>query len=299
MIASRFLTPRFLTRCLMPWALVVAVAAPATVAAQGADPPAAETAGDADTRARDAYKKGDALYAEGDYEGAIEQFKLAYDLSQRPALLFNLANAYERVGRYAEALEALEGYAPTAPETDRERIRKRIDSLRKRVEEESQPAPAPTTTAAPTASAAPTAPPPASASQPPPPRPGPVRDPGEDKGGEEGSAPILGYTLLGVGGIGLAVGAFFGFSALGARDSAKKACSSDKTCPSGAQDDLDQDSQHSLIADISLGVGVAALAAGFYLVLTHDSGSSDASATTAIGAQPRAGGGEVQFVGRF
>ncbi len=62
-----------------------------------------------DARARELYLQGDREYQAGRYEQAVAAFQEAYRLSGRPLLLFNLANAYERLGRYAEALEALRG----------------------------------------------------------------------------------------------------------------------------------------------------------------------------------------------
>jgi Tetratricopeptide repeat len=88
----------------------------------------------ADAHARELYLQGDQAYAEGRYEAAIALFRDAYRLSARPLLLFNLANAYERIGRLEEALEALEGYLPSAAGDERDEIDARIVSLRARVD---------------------------------------------------------------------------------------------------------------------------------------------------------------------
>ena len=63
----------------------------------------------------------------------IEAFRDAYALSKRPLLLFNLANAYERVGRYAKALESLRGYDPHALPDERDGISRRILNAESRV----------------------------------------------------------------------------------------------------------------------------------------------------------------------
>ena len=83
----------------------------------------------ADQRARELYLRGDALYAEGLYGAAIELFLESYNLSGRPLLLFNLANAYERAGRYGEAAQALRAYEPHAMPDEREAIAGRLTRL--------------------------------------------------------------------------------------------------------------------------------------------------------------------------
>ena len=52
-----------------------------------------------EARAKELYENGAALYEEGRYEEAILAWEEAYRLSSRPVLLFNIANAYERLGR--------------------------------------------------------------------------------------------------------------------------------------------------------------------------------------------------------
>jgi tetratricopeptide (TPR) repeat protein len=88
-----------------------------------------------DARARELFAKGDAAYAEGRYEEALAAFQEAHDLSNRPQLLFNISNAFERLGRHAEALDALEKYLASGKARDRDVVQKRIASLKKRVEE--------------------------------------------------------------------------------------------------------------------------------------------------------------------
>jgi len=87
-------------------------------------------------RARELYLRGDRLYTEGRYEAAVEAFQESYHLSGRPLLLFNLANAYERLARYEEALAALRDYAPHAPVEEEDQIRARLRSLTRRAEEQ-------------------------------------------------------------------------------------------------------------------------------------------------------------------
>ena len=87
----------------------------------------------ADDRARELFQNGRDLYNQGRYEAAITAWAEAYELDARPVLLFNLANAYERVGRLEEALEALLGYRPYAPAEEGDLLDARIRTMEERV----------------------------------------------------------------------------------------------------------------------------------------------------------------------
>lgn len=68
-------------------------------------------AASAQTRsARDLFLDGQAAYQLGNYEAAIEAWRSAYELDPRPALQFNLAQAYGRLGRFEEERDALRTY---------------------------------------------------------------------------------------------------------------------------------------------------------------------------------------------
>jgi TolA-binding protein len=90
----------------------------------------------ADTEARTLYQRGASLYDEGRYEDAVLAWQQAYDLSPRPLLLYNIANALERLGRLGEALDALDRYRPSAGDDERTKVEARIDNLKRRVEEQ-------------------------------------------------------------------------------------------------------------------------------------------------------------------
>ncbi len=87
----------------------------------------------ADRRALQLYEEGEAAYTEGRYEVAVRSFTAAHRLSPRPLLLYNLANAYERLGRYGEAAQALEEYLPDAPIDERAVLQTRLENLRLRL----------------------------------------------------------------------------------------------------------------------------------------------------------------------
>jgi tetratricopeptide (TPR) repeat protein len=89
-----------------------------------------------DQRARELFQKGDVAYAEGRYEEALAAFSEAYDLSGRVQLLFNVSNALERLGRYQEAVDALDKYLASGKAKDRDVVQKRLANLKKRVEDQ-------------------------------------------------------------------------------------------------------------------------------------------------------------------
>lgn len=65
--------------------------------------------------ARELFQRGRGAYETGDFEGAVEAWQAAYELDPRPLLQFNLAQAYERLGRLQESLDAYERFLAAAP----------------------------------------------------------------------------------------------------------------------------------------------------------------------------------------
>lgn len=65
--------------------------------------------------ARELFQRGRGAYETGDFEGAVEAWEAAYELDPRPLLKFNLAQAYERLGRLQESLDAYESFLAAAP----------------------------------------------------------------------------------------------------------------------------------------------------------------------------------------
>jgi tetratricopeptide (TPR) repeat protein len=257
-------------------------AAPPAAAAPKKKPPAVQES-ESEREARRLYGEGDKLYAEGDYEGAVKAFGKAYELSQRPALKYNLANAYERLGRYEEAHEALRDYEPHASADERPVVQRRIEKLAERAEQQRrEKASASTAKSAEDADASH----PPSSDRPPEPAP------------DSQKAPIAGYALLGVGVVGLGLGTFFGLQALSSRSDAEDQCAEGggvRRCPAAAQDALDTNQRNALIADISLGVGIVATAVGAYIVFK---GSSQESATV-VRAEARRNGGGLSLAATF
>ena len=263
-----------------------------------ADAKSDEPAAGGEDQARTLYEEGDSAYRAGRYEEAIDRFSKAYELSKRPELQFNLANAYERLGQLAAAIRSLETYQVAAPVGERADIQRRIDALKKRLEkaEKGPAAPAPSGsgsegssgsssdgsgTGSGTGSAT---------------AGGAV---GGDTGGT-GSSPVAGYVLLGFGGASLITGAVLGLLARGAHSDAEEKCDGG-FCLAGAEDDLDREKGLALGADIGLGLGAVLSVVGLTLVLTHDSGSTASASrpSTALNFAPRQGGGALSFTGVF
>lgn len=87
-----------------------------------------------DHQAREAFRKGDRAYADKRYEDAVEAFTKAYELSNRPLMLYNIANALERLERWEEAAEKLRKYRDYAPRSELRTVDARIASLTARAE---------------------------------------------------------------------------------------------------------------------------------------------------------------------
>ena len=193
---------------------------------------------DSDARARELYENGAMLYEEGRYEDAIAAWEEAYDLSERPALLYNIANAYERIGDYEAALDALGRYRAYAPASERESLDRRLRNIEARMRESGSSSSSSSTRA---------------------PRQAP----------EIELAPV-GLVALGVGGLG--TGVVFAARSASAKSQLGELCV-EGTCPSEAADLLQQNSRSALIADICFATGALAAAGGTTLWLIDDRAS--------------------------
>lgn len=249
-----------------------------------------------DERARELYLRGDRLYAEGSYDEAVIAFEQAYELSRRPPLLYDMANALERLGRYEEALHRLNQYVPSAPDHQRATVLKRIRSLEARAEEQRRRERAERAASAPSS-------PEASGARGPTAAPGPLAAaPAGDAAqppSEAGSAPILGYALGGGGLASIGVGVVFGILASSARSDAEAQCvdsGSGLLCPTSIESKLSTADSRALVADLAIGVGLVAVGVGAYLVLSHD---EDSGASTALRAGAAPDGGRMSLVTTF
>ncbi len=103
--------------------LVVCIA----VLAYASPAPAQVVSPAADREAREHFERGRDAFTQGDYPLAAGEFELAYALSRRSALQYNIGTAYERLHRWGEARQAFQRYLdgnPAAP--DRPEIEARL-----------------------------------------------------------------------------------------------------------------------------------------------------------------------------
>lgn len=201
-----------------------------TVMAQEAQ----EEVSDDEARARVLFGMGDEHYANGRYEDALAAFEESYQLSGQPLLLFNMANAQERLGDYDGAVQSLQSYLPDAPEDEQARIESRIESLQARAERVRRLTEVPE-------SAEPT----------------------------PGISPV-GPVLLGVGGAALVGGIVLAVRAGGARSDLDALCierGDQRFCPEAAEDAEKRDLRSSIGADILFVAGAAAVGVGLYFLL--------------------------------
>jgi hypothetical protein len=77
--------------------VALALLVPRTGWAQPDEPPPPDPAGD-EARARELFRQGSSYYEQAQYDEAIGRFEEAYRLSGRPALLFNIAQAFRQKG---------------------------------------------------------------------------------------------------------------------------------------------------------------------------------------------------------
>lgn len=99
--------------------------------------------------AKGAFEAGQVSFQEADYARAILYWEDAFRRDCTAlALLLNLSRAYELAGAKLDAISALETYLERRPHaTDREQISRRIDVLKRQLEEErsqEEPSPPPT-----------------------------------------------------------------------------------------------------------------------------------------------------------
>ncbi len=100
-----------------------------------ADSPDANSRDARIVQARKAFAEGTEAYQQGEFETALARFRRAYELTESPDLLYNIATVSDRMRRDEEALRAYEGYLEARPRSaDGEHIRSRIEVLRAAIE---------------------------------------------------------------------------------------------------------------------------------------------------------------------
>lgn len=248
-----------------PLRVEAAPAAVGSASAPGTTSAATAPAGDEKSanlkRAEELFRNGERLYTEGSYESAILAFQECYELSKEPQLLYNIGNAYERLGDFANSRRYLDQYRAFAPEKEREALSRRIQALDQRQrDKEQKEREAAAAASAPSRSAEP---------QPPvtrQPDPTPVDAAPVKKDRIYGPAAVA--LTAGVA-VGLGLGVGFGVAALQQKNDALDGCSRvDGTlyCSAVSEGLLAARTRNALIADIGFGIAGAA-AIGLITVL--------------------------------
>ncbi len=234
--------------------------------AQPAPSASADDAAGNDQKAQQLFKLGNQRYEEGAYFEAIEAFEESYRLSGRHELLYNLANANERMGNLRAAIRHLNTYVPHATEPEKKKLQRRIDNLSKRLNGNPSPEPTPP-------SPQPPAPVDTQPNPPTPISPAPVADDAEE--GDSGNVLVpVGGVLLGIGGVGVIAGAILGGVANSSLSDAEAGCSNG-FCTAEAADAADTHRGLAVGADISFIIGGAALVAGTIVLIAGLSGDDD------------------------
>jgi tetratricopeptide (TPR) repeat protein len=232
-------------------------------------PPPAGTPSEADmNRAKELFDNGQILYDEGRYDDAITAWEQAYRLSGLSDLLFNISGAYERIGKFNDALAALNRYRVFAPASERETLDRRMRTLEERMK---------TAEAAPKPIDPPTTPVETTA------KPPPATEPAKPKRAGPPVAPI-GVAVVGLGAI--AYGTVEGLRASGAVSSLNDQCvagANGLLCPAGARDASATRAKSSVTAAAALGAGGLLTAGGLVWLVVAGNSSSDLRLTPTIG----------------
>lgn len=217
-----------------------------------APPPSAEEANQAanDAAARSRFEAGFTFYEAGRFEEALPEFQAAWQLSQRPAMLINIANAAERSLQFSVAVDALRLYLERAPDSpDREATERRIardESTVARAVAAAQPTPAPAPVVL------------------------PAPEPTD-------GAPVAAIVTLSAGGA-LAIGAVItGLLAHGTYGDLQTVCV-EGACPPDRASDLSTGKTLALVSTIL--TGAAIVAGGVGLLMLFLSGSDDEAPET-------------------
>lgn len=256
------------------------LAAPAHAQQQPAERPVKEE----DTRARELFLEGEAHYAAGRYELAAERYLDAYELSQRPELLFNLGNAFERMGEYEKAADYLRRYADSPRARDVVSVRERVRRLeaaaaeeQRRAEQEREQAQTPEVEQ-----------PVAPSSTPPP-------------AAREDGNPAT-WWLIGSGAAAVST-VVLGLLATNAGSRAAEDCSETSTgrplCRDTASSALTQETVFAIGADVSAIATLVTAGVGLYLLLQGDDEKDSSATATRVEPALVPSGFGVSLSGRF
>lgn len=238
---------------------------------------------DQDARARELFLEGEAHYAAGRYELAAERYLEAYELSQRPELLFNVGNAYERLGDYARAAHYLGQYVASPRARDVVSVRERIRRLeaaaaeeQRRAQEQQQPVAAPESAVAAPAT----------------PRPRPRHDDGRRT---RATWWLIGSGVSAAGALGM------GLLAINAGSNAERRCADTgrPVCLDSASSALAQETAFAISGDVLAVAAVVTAGVGIYLLFQDDGDEARPATATRLAPTLAPGGLGVSLSGNF
>lgn len=274
--------------------LVVAIGASGLRPAPVAAAPAAAGRSQAEAKALEAK----AYFKQGLYEEAAAAFMEAYAISRAPDMMYNAARAYQEARRPEKARALFKTYLGldgVSPEGQQD-ARQRIAVLEAQMAKESVPAePTPSDPVKP--AAAPLAEP-ASPSSAPSGR-GEAADVapgGVAVGGAPAATDALGWSVLGGGGVLLALS---GLAYLGARTTANDANAMTIATPADAGDYNDRFDQAEQVRNLSLGLAAAGVGLAAWGAWRLWLKPGRASAPAALWLAPAPGAGGLAMGGRF
>lgn len=220
-------------------------------------------------RARRHFDSGAAYYESGDYEDALREWQRAYELSGRPALLYNLYLAYQGLADLDNALVHLERFLGEVEEiANRSALERRLEHLRRRVAERSSEAEPPQASGE--ASEIDPAPPPSRADN-----------------DDLNVGAVVGFSVAGVGLVGALV---FGIMTVIEDGNLADAPCSPEAGGAGCGDDtLAALSAFALVTDVSFGVALAGAVLGVAFLIAGTGGDEE-QARLAPWITPTAGG---------
>ncbi|HJL15745.1 MAG TPA: tetratricopeptide repeat protein [Sandaracinaceae bacterium LLY-WYZ-13_1] len=213
----------------------------------------AEAAGETETddaseaEAREHFEIGRRYYDLGRFQEAADEFRRAYELSGRPALLMNIYLSYRDAAEPGPAAEALREYVRLSelPEEERRRLEARARALERRATDGDEPA---------------------------------------DDEAPPGRGPdVVGpAVLLGAGGAVLLAGVGTGIATAVEHGALEDACPAQR-CEPAESERIDRVRALSIATDVLLPLGLAAAAAGVvWLLVELDSGGDDGTASARL-----------------
>ncbi|MFW5876500.1 MAG: tetratricopeptide repeat protein [Myxococcota bacterium] len=246
-----------------------------------------EAMGDQEAKSR--FRVGGMLYDEGRFREAAGEFEKAYEMSGKPALLYNMYIAYRDAGLTERAVEVLRKYLDEASDIpDRRKLEVRLGAMEKTLGGESDEG-SPEGDARSEDGTAAGAEADAGAATP-----GPAQ--------EDGGSKVVPWTITGLGAAILVAASVTGITALNKTNDIEEACTDDGRCP--ADFPLAQERTEARrwvrATDVLWPIGVAALGTGLVLFfLMGDDGEDDETAqetrwSGGLGCAPGGCAGELQ-----